>query len=72
MKEELQMIEEPQLRGIDPIFITPKLAGELTHISECTIREMCQANELPCVRVGKNWKISYELLKEWAKAKCGR
>lgn len=46
-------------------YYTPVEAAELVQVSDRQIRNMCAAGQLPCVRIGRYWRLPIDEFKTY-------
>ena len=53
--------------GIDslPEIVTPKQLAEFLQVSDQTIKRAIKAGKLKAFKVGKDWRIEKEAVKQW-------
>lgn len=57
--------------GVQKLTYTVKEAAEALGVSPRTVYDLIHSSGFPCLRVGKRWKISAEMLAEWVRIQAG-
>lgn len=50
-------------------WLTPEQVAKMMQVTLRTIYSMCKAGELPCVKVGRQWRISPDFIDHLAASK---
>ena len=48
-----------------PLLLSSTQASKVLGYSTARVRELCNANMLPCIRVGRHFRIPKEALRQW-------
>ena len=48
-----------------PLLLSSTQASKVLGYSTARVRELCNANILPCIRVGRHFRIPKEALRQW-------
>lgn len=49
-------------------YLTPEEAAKILKVSKYTVKRKCEQHQLPAIKIGNKWRISFRGLQEQAEA----